>query len=216
MREKQQALWDKIALLELLQQSVRVGQVRGNLWLQKLTFLVELEGLRAGLSPMHFRFFRYTWGPYSAPLANDVKFLEERGFLASTTRRITKRGQYLINYVKTAIENSAEAREARTLMSRVAERYARHSGVRLRDIVYKLVVPVFELGGEELRVRDIPVGYDILDPARTLNIRDVQPLDERLIANVEEELSIPPEVLLPTNPNYRKVVKAALDRLSKS
>lgn len=216
MRKKHQAVWDKVALLKLLEGSAPAASAPKNLWLQKLTFLYEVEALRAGLSPMHFRFFRYNLGPYSPVLAEDVKSLEARGFLSPTTRRPTKRGQYLIDYVKDAVEQSPEASLALDLMSRVASRYAHRTGPRLTDIVYGLVVPVLQLDGEELKVRDIPKFYDIIDPVCTPGLKDVQPLDARLIADVEEELSIPPEDLRPSSPKYKRAVKAALSRLAEA
>ena len=64
-------VWDTVALLTLLDAVNEVGRVEGNLKPQKLAFLAELEGAaNRNLRTAHFRFFRYTFGPYSGQLAS--------------------------------------------------------------------------------------------------------------------------------------------------
>lgn len=215
IRSRKQIIWDYAATLKLFEEVSKVGEMDGNLKLQKLTFLAELEGLKIGLAVSHFKFFRYNYGPFSKDLVGDVQQLTDMGF-CTAGRKLTKRGQFILDYIKPEIERSDAASNAFALFGRIAEEYGRRGGKSLMNSVYRMVVPVYDLGGQEVRVEKIPFHTDILVPTCEKDLTEVIPFDAEMITELEEELETQPELLDSENPSYQKSVKEALARLSRT
>jgi len=211
MRTRAQQIWDYIATLKLFEAVDKIGSVDGNLKIQKLVFLTELEGVRAHLAAMHLKFFRFTYGPYSKELANDVKSLIEHGIITST-KRLTKKGQFILDYIAPEIPHSTKASEAFSIIENVSNQYGKKSGPRLVDLVYKMMVPVYERGGELVKVEDIDYFTDIFVPSAQ-GLEDVDVLNADMVADIEQELALPLDALNPTNPEYQRNVTAAIERL---
>ena len=70
-------LWDTVALLAILSGANERASHHGNLKVQKLVFLAEIEGQSKGFKAAHYRFFRWNMGPYCAALANHMTNLED-------------------------------------------------------------------------------------------------------------------------------------------
>lgn len=211
MRERSHKYWDQIILLHLFDSVNRISRIDGNLKVQKLIFLLELKGQEAGIKAAHYRFFRYQFGPYSGDLAGDTEILETLGFITKSSRQLTTRGRFLLEYVSDHIRSSEQAKDAIAIADRVSNEYGRRSGPKLTDIVYAMKVPVYDLGGSVQQVRAITTGLDILDPVNS-PLNEVQPFDESVLGDLEEEFSIPIAHLEPTSPSYRAAIKGALSR----
>jgi len=211
MRTRTQQIWDYIATLKLFETVDRISSIDGNLKVQKLSFITELEGIRAQFAAMHFKFFRYNQGPYSKELANDVQYLIGREVITAG-KRLTKKGHFILDYIAPEVSHSQKASEAFSIIENVANQYGKKSGPRLVDLVYKMIVPVYDLGGEEMRVEDVGLFTDIFVPmAQTLTEVDV--LNADMIADIEQELALPLEALNPSNPEYQRTVNEALERV---
>lgn len=65
MRTRRGSTWDALAVLKLFDEVNRTNDIDGNTKAQKLTFLLELLGQKAGIRSGHLRFSRYKYGPYS-------------------------------------------------------------------------------------------------------------------------------------------------------
>ena len=216
MRTPGQECWDKFVLLRLLREVSKKASAAGNTKAQKLVFLAELQGQEAGIALSHFKFFRYQYGPYSAFLANDITALEDVGVITKSSRRLTKRGHFLHDYVLGALSDDGRAgptTAAVDIVGRVAKKYGVWAGKSLMEHVYGLTVPVIDFGGQRLRVVDIPVFVDILDPVHTADLQDVQPLPSDLIDDIQSELAIPEERLRPEHPSMKRTVRAALSAI---
>lgn len=211
MRTKGQKIWDYIAILKLFDAVGRISSVDGNLKVQKLAFLTELEGIRANLAAMHLKFFRYTHGPYSKDLANDVENLTYHGAI-TRTRRLTKKGQFILDYIAPEISHSQRASEAFSIIENISNQYGKKSGSRLVDLVYKMTVPVYDFGGQSVKVEEIDHFTDILVPTAQ-GLTDIDMPNADMIAEIEEELALPLDALNPTNPDYQRTVNAALERV---
>ena len=209
-----QQIWNRMAVLSLFDQTNKFGQIEGRLKIQKLTFLCELEGIKKKTPPLYFRFFRYTLGPFSPELANEIKVLGELGFIATTTGRLTPRGEYALGYFETGIQASEEARKSLKIIKDIAKHYGKRSGQQLMSFVYGLKVPVYDLGGKEMVVKAIPAFLDILDPAHMQDITKAEILDKQLIRDLLEEFAIPSEDLKPGSPARRAAVSAAIRHIS--
>lgn len=212
IRNRKQTIWDYAATLKLFDEVNKVGAMDGNLKLQKLSFLAELEGSNQGLACLHFRFFRYTYGPYSIDVAAGVDQLTSLGF-CTASRKLTKRGQFFLDYIRPEVEHSDLALQAYEVFKQTARDYGKRGGMRLKEMIYNMVVPVYELGGESMKVVDIPFHADIFVPTCEHNLKEVVPFDEGLIGDLEEELRIPAELLDPEHHSYKKTVKEALSRI---
>jgi len=209
MRKEPQVFWDAIALLNLLKAANEAGRADGNTKLQKMTFLSELKGKEEGLRTAHYRFFRYTYGPYSPTLSGDVERLEELGFITKSSRKLTKRGEFLVEYVSDAIRHSATAVRAIDIIQEIAKTYARSTGTSLMNRVYGMTVQVHDLGGDLRKIRDVPMFLDILDPeCEPLN--EVQPFGDELLHDLKAEFAIPPENLELSSRSFQQTLTGAL------
>jgi hypothetical protein len=205
------SVWDKFAVLSLFDRVSRnSGRVAGNTKAQKLLFLYELSGQRAGLKAAHFRFFRYTHGPFSPHLAEELAALEGLALIHRDCS-LTKRGEFMVELLDDEAQSSMAAKTSLQHMDEIARDYGKVPGERLKQIVYGIVVPVIE-DGSHRPVKDIPMHYDILDPSRVSELQDVRPFSERMIRLAEEELALPPTALDPDSPAYRRTIAEALER----
>jgi len=212
MRKQNQQIWDYIAVLKLFDGVNRISHIDGNLKIQKLTFLSELEGFKNDVAVMHFRFFKYHFGPYSKELANSVKFLMQQGFITSS-RRLTNRGKFLIEYITDVVNQSPSATKAFEIISNISNRFGRRSGPKLTDLVYSLKVPVYEYEGQEKKIRDIGTFTDILVPTQTEGLQDILPLSDDMLDDIEQELNIPPDILDSKHASYQKAIDKAASRV---
>lgn len=205
------AIWDTVAILTLFDAVNKISRVDGNLKVQKLMFLAELEGHDHHLRTAHFRFFRYTYGPFSHQVANRVSTLEDHQVLTAG-RVLTKRGRYILDYAAEFIDASAEASEAAQVLRDTARKFGRRTGVQLKEYVYGLRVPVSEYGDELIKVRDIDIGVDILDPTEDASSVEIAPFDNDTIVELQAELDMPLGALDSRSPGYRRTVAGALRR----
>jgi uncharacterized protein YwgA len=210
MRNKKQIIWDYFALLRLFQAVNRISHIDGNLKVQKLSFITEVYSLGEGLAAMHFKFFRYTHGPFSKDLANGVDHLMEAEVL-TTTRRLTKKGDFILDYLTGDAQQNTVGNAALITIERVVNEFGKFSGPKLKDIVYKMTVPVHDHGGVEMKVRDIETFTDILVPSESADLGNPSNLlTESMIEDIQNEIDLPLECLDPTSREYQKTVTDAL------
>lgn len=208
-------VWDSVAVLTLLDAVNKKGLVNGNLMLQKVGFLAELEAARQHLRVARFRFFRYNLGPFSAELANAVAALESKGII--TKRRVlTPRGRYVLEYAADSIAQSQDASRSVELLNEVGQKHGNKTGEDLKEYVYGLKVPVADWNGMEGRVRDIPMFTDILDPARDPHLVDVQPFDSDTAEELAAELEMADDVLDEGSAAFRRTINDAMKRASQA
>ena len=215
MREQAHRLWDKVVILRLFDSVPDLTPVNGNTKAQKLMFLTELKAQQLGIALAHFRFFRYQLGPFSKDLACDIENLEDAGLLYKSSRRLTKRGRFLHDYVLGALEDDGldhKVMEALELVEEIGATYGKKHGTALMNLVYGLTVPVSDWGRDE-KVVNIPAFIDILDPLQTPGLVDIQPLTDDLIQDIKNELSISAAELEPDHPTFRQSVRRGLSNI---
>lgn len=210
MRNDKQRVWDYFALLHLFQSVNRVSRIDGNLKAQKLSFITEVYGLEEGLAAMHFKFFRYTHGPYSKELARDIDRLV-RAEVLTTTNRLTKKAEFILDYLTDEARHAPSGRTVLATIERVTEEFGKFSGLKLRDMVYKMTVPVHEFGGELMKVRDIETFTDILVPSASRNLANPsQIITDDMLEDIGNEIDLPAGALDSTSRDYQKTVQDAL------
>lgn len=206
-RTPAEEIWDQIFLLNLFGCS---PEPLDNLKIQKVVFVSEDEGRRKGLATAHFPFFRYNLGPYSKVIANDVRRLEDFGFIDKETLQPTDRGRYVLQYVASLVDHSKSAKESLGILQSVCKRYRDTKSSRLVNIVYDMKVPVLGFDGKVMRVKEIPANTDIIDPRRE-GLADVVVFSEESLNDLQTEFDLSPEDLDPNNPANVKLARAAID-----
>jgi hypothetical protein len=210
MTTRAQSVWNKIALLEVLDADFQSGRKSAsNVGIQKLTFLTELVGRSKDIKAAYYRFYRFKHGPLSKELLNDVSYLERFNFIDSESRELLDRGKYLLDYVKPEIDASGLATEVVAIARSVAEEWKYYRGWDIVNKVYELSVPVDGMGRQRVRVSDIPIGTDILVPEWS-HERDVQPFSADTIDDIQSELSIPWSDLDPDSEEVWRLASASL------
>jgi hypothetical protein len=211
MRTRSQEIWDRIVLLHLLQDAQQKKGV-DNVKIQKLTFISEITGAAQKLKAAHYPFFRFTYGPYSKELANEVTLLEELCFINSESRELTDRAKLILKYVDPEVRQSGPANEVLAIVRRICTAYKGYESFPdLVNAVYDMVVPVAGWDNAESKIKDIPLCVDILRPD-DLKASEVMPLPDDLIDDLEAEFLIPAERLDVTNPGMLESVSGMLRR----
>jgi uncharacterized protein YwgA len=205
-------IWNYVFLLHLFECS---KEPLDNLKIQKVTFVSENEARGEKLKAAYFPFFRYNLGPYSKILANDVRRLEDFGFVNPESRLPTERGRYILEYVQEFIKESKQAQYSINILRSVCKTYKDVKSSKLVDIVYKMKVPVVQYCGEVRAVKDIPLYVDILDPENEY-LSDLPPIPQQILEDLEAEFSTSSEDLNPDKPENvekaRAILAAALAR----
>lgn len=202
--------WDGLAVLKLFDAVNQVGAIDGNLKAQKVTFLYELAGQKRKIRAGHMRFTRFKRGPYSWQLAALVEMLEAGGFIDPDTRHLTNRGRYVLEYATPELSDTAKG--AFELAERTADDYGSRTGPELTTLVYAMSVPVFDLGGEFLRMKKIRQGVDILRPAEQPELADPSADVSELLDDLTAEFAITPRSLNPATPEARERTMDAVQR----
>jgi hypothetical protein len=204
--------WDAVAILKLFGEVQQYGTI-DELKAQKLTFLLELFGQKAGLRAAHLRFYRYKYGPYSGSLIDLIEFLTAHGFVDRDTRHPTSRGLYLLEYALP--EMTGVASDALSLTPRIAKDYGDYSGLEITRLVYATRVPVHGLGGKMMTVRKVRMGVDILNPTAVADLKEPVNVAGELLKDIRSELELTPEQLDPNNPAVRDIAMSGVKRALK-
>jgi hypothetical protein len=208
MRSDQQRLWDSVAVLSLFDCVNRTADIGGNLKIQKLCFIYELKGHDRNLKSAHYRFFRYTAGPYSKDLANDVLLLKDLEFVTKNSNQLTDRGRFLLEYLRQDLSGRAVA--SLQILTEVCTEFGSYSGQDLKERVYDMFVPVIDHGDRLSKVKDIKPFTDILDPLVDQHLEDIELFPEDLVSDIKEEFTIPGAQLDPQNAAVRESVARTL------
>jgi hypothetical protein len=191
MLTRAQSAWNKIALLAIVDASFRNGRESlDNIEIQKLSFLTELDGKEANLKAAYFKFYRDKFGPYSKELANTVTRFERLGMLHQENRELLDRGRYLLRYVRPEIEKSDTGQEALRIISHIARIWKDYRGWSIKTGVYELPVPVQGMDNQMLRMPEIPLYTDILDPEVSTE-REIAAFSDEIVDDICAELEIP-------------------------
>lgn len=208
MASVQQLFWDHVFLLNMFQFS---AEPLDNLKIQKLVFVTEDRARTEKFAAADFPFFRFTYGPFSKYLAEDVRFLEDSGFVDSEYRHPTERGQFILDYVGEFIKHSPQAVEALRLLYAVCQEYRDTKSSTLVDIVHRMKVSVVGLGGEVMAVQDVPRCMDIIVPEQ-----ERLSLEIPFPADLIEDLKIEFSRREPINPDSPENVTFAIKALDQA
>jgi hypothetical protein len=202
--------WDGLAVLKLFDDVHQHGFIDGNLKIQKLAFLLELKGQKRKVRVGHMRFSRYRYGPYSWELPDLVEFLETGEFITRTAKTLTKRGRFVLEYALPEIGDVAT--NALDLTAQIAKDYGSLPGANLKNLVYSMRVPVYDKGGAQFRVKDLPIGIDILRPSAMPDLIEPSESVAPLLDDLASEFSLSARDVDPTNPRIKRATAQAVVR----
>jgi len=193
----------------LLDEVNKRSPIDGRLKTQNLTFLFELKGQACGLRMAHYRFLRYTHGPFSPTLAEDLKRLHELEFFSGAGNVLTKRGRFIVDYVSDWVSSSSLGRKTHEIVVEIAKKYGKLSGIAIMDLVLAMNIPVAEHAERLEKIADVPILVDLIDPERKSGLTDVR-LPSRLCRELGEEFALDPSALNPSKASYIQSVRKAL------
>jgi len=205
---KEKTLWDQVFLLNLFTCS---HEPLDNLKIQKITFLSEIEGRNSNLATANYPFFKFTFGPYSKTLANTVRKLEVFKFIDPEFRKLTKRGEYVLEFVNEFVKSSPKAEESLKILQAMCDQYRDIKSSSLVDVVYGIKVSVVGMSGNIMSVSEIPMCVDIIVPEEE-KLETVIPFPEDILNDLATEFSLRPDDVDANKPENVAFAKDAMER----
>jgi uncharacterized protein YwgA len=187
MRTPIEVLQDKLLLLYLVSSVKKYGFMEGNLKLQKIVFLSEWQLMSNDIKALHFKYFRYRYGPFSKELLCDNQDLQTDGYLTHQFN-LTEKAIDLLDYAIEPIMRYGANLEIFNKIDNICATYSKITGLRLTDKVYRMEIVPYDMPGKMIKIRDIPAFIDILVP-ENFGSRYVLEVPAALMADIEEEFS---------------------------
>jgi uncharacterized protein YwgA len=187
VRSEQEQRLDAVLLLYILNS---LGPGPGRTKLQKTVFLIEFELRRASLVGPRFRFFRYLDGPYSQQINQDLDELARKAFLSKTTLTLTKRGEFLVDLIVPPLRETTGNRRTFEIVDKVLQWCKPRQAGSLLRYVCGLEVSPDESPNVQMKIREVPRFWDIIDPPET-GLKISRDLDQLL----KSEIALTPSQL---------------------
>ena len=167
MRKPNQITIDRALLLYLLQLAEPHGLL-GDVKLQQLAFLCELQMFGKGLKGLHFEFFRYAYGAFSKDLDNDLMSLRRKERIENFT--VTEPAEQAIGMLLEGAEHAgqdAEANgEALEILRQVIETYGGQDTDNITTSVETVEISTPAEPEFKIAIRDVSFHTILLVPAR--------------------------------------------------
>ncbi|MFH2021730.1 MAG: hypothetical protein ABIJ33_00400 [Patescibacteria group bacterium] len=185
MRNVREIVQDKIMMLFLIALAKEKSQIDGNLKFQKLFFLTEWKLMESNIKAFNFKFFRYRFGPFSKELWCDYNSLKEKKYVNSSFN-LSDKAVDLIDYVHNSIQDIENNSEIIGLMSEICDTYSKYGGRALTQKVYNMEIEPYDFPRTKMKIKDIPVFFDILVPENFSADKELR-LPDFLIQDLEQE-----------------------------
>lgn len=166
MRNLKEQVVDKLFLLYTIKRTNELfaSGISGRVKLQKLCFLEEWELMKSNAKGLHFKFFRYTNGPFSVDVAEDYKFLARKGRVYGSMYRLTSEGEILLDSFLKSTRDISDNAIFFDILDKVIKKWGNYFGQALMNKVYKMKIKPHDYPDREMTIRDIPIHSDILVP----------------------------------------------------
>lgn len=138
----------------------------------KLPFVVEYPMFEQRLKAFNLTYFRHRWGPLSKGVYKAWRDLEAVGCIGFDRNLLilTQAGHELAHAFAKEVLQAPENLFTFTELENVAQKFARLSTPRVKELVYRMDVQPIE-GGPRLKVRDAPIGTNF---TRALDDREAK------------------------------------------
>ncbi len=177
MRKPQEILIDRAMLLYLLH-LVEPHGIDGDVKLQQLTFLCELQMFGKGLKGFHFEFFRYAYGVFSKDLDNDLLALRKKERLENFS--LSDKAAPVLKVFEDAIAAAEPNAQVAEILRAVVETYGPQDGSTIMKSVEAVEVSTPEQPELKLPIRDVSFHSILLVPSRI---------------EVQQEFTLTPQIL---------------------
>ena len=185
MRKPNQITIDRTLLLYLLR-LVEPHGFLGDVKLQQLAFLCELQMFGKGLKGLHFEFFRYAYGAFSKDLDNDLMSLRRKERIENFT--VTETAEQAIGILLESAEQTGPDAEANgeilEVLRQVVETYGGQDTDKITASVETVEISTPAEPEFKIAIRDVSFHTILLVPARI---------------ETKSEYSLPPAVVARLN-----------------
>jgi hypothetical protein len=167
MRKPNQIAIDRALLLYLLQ-LVEPNGLLGDVKLQQLAFLCELQMFGKGLKGLHFEFFRYAYGAFSKDLDNDLTSLRRKERIENFT--VTDKAEQAIRILLEGADNAGQDVEANgqvlDVLRQVIDTYGGQDTDKITSSVEAVEISTPAEPEFKIAIRDVSFHTILLVPAR--------------------------------------------------
>ncbi len=163
MRKAHEITIDRALLLYLLHLAEPHGLL-GDVKLQQLVFLSELQMFGQRLKGFHFEFFRYAYGAFSKDLDNDLLVLRRKERLENFT--LSEKGEEVVKALLELLEIGEANQQVAGLLRAVVAAYGPQDTGSITKSVEAVELVVPDQPGLQLPIRDISFHTTLLVPSR--------------------------------------------------
>lgn len=181
MRQAHQMTTDRALLLYLLHLAEPHGFL-GDVKLQQLAFLCELQMFGKGLRGLHFEFFRYAYGAFSKDLDNDLLSLRRKERVENFSP--SDKAEPVMQLLKEGVAGVETNEKIVDILEAVVTTYGPKDSGAITQSVEAVEISVPEQPEFKLAIRDISFHSTLLVPQRI---------------EVTGEFTLPPPVLAKLN-----------------
>jgi hypothetical protein len=128
---------DRLLLLFLLKVAAPFG-IDGDVKLQQLVFLCELQQFGRMTKGYHYRFFRYAYGGYSKELADDFTALGVKKFLDPDSWKLLPAGETVVKVIPRAVAGQPENETVLSIIGDIVQAYGKYDSSSIVPQVEKI------------------------------------------------------------------------------
>ena len=163
MRKPDQITIDRALLLYLLH-AVEPHGLLGDVKLQQLGFLCELQMFNRGLKAFHFEFVRYAYGAFSKDLDNDLLSLRRKERVENFSP--SEKASEVLTLLNEAVEGVKQNEEVIDILQAVVGRYGPLDSSEVTKSVEAVELSTPEQPTLNLPISDISFHTTLLVPSR--------------------------------------------------
>lgn len=163
MRKAHEITIDRALLLYLLHLAEPHGLL-GDVKLQQLVFLSELQMFGQRLKGFHFEFFRYAYGAFSKDLDNDLLVLRRKERIENFT--LSDKGGEAVKTLLELLETAEANQQVAGVLRAVVEAYGPQDTGSITKSVEAVELVVPDQPGLQLPIQDVSFHTTLLVPSR--------------------------------------------------
>lgn len=137
MRSPADTILDRLLLLYLLKIAAPFG-IDGDVKLQQLVFLSELQLFGKQATGFHYRFFRYAYGGYSKELADDFAALGVKKLLNPLTWTLSPGGETVVQVIPGVAKDRSENETILSIIQDIVRAYGKYDSSSIVPEVEKI------------------------------------------------------------------------------
>jgi uncharacterized protein YwgA len=207
MRKPSEIIQDKILILYSFLLAEKYGEIQGRLKFQKLVFLAENELMENDIKALHFKFFKYQFGPFSKELLTDYLELNNNNFVSSYFTLKNKAKNFL-EYILTPLIEIKNNHNAFKIITETFAKYAKYTSTRLMELVYDMKIIPYDIP-IEMKIKNIPAFIDILAP-EYFNAKETFEIPDWLLEDAKDEFESSELTKIESN----RLIEESINRLA--